>query len=141
MKTAGRENPKRWATMPRNREHGAAGQNRSCSIQWAAKQENFQPAQKCFFLTSSFIELTGKVRAGIRLTSPSGVEPEKLSHCLLLPCIATMRNPISTANRTLLMHLTVSSKDNRVCTWMTSLTLYQACIKGAFTDKRISASV
>src|SRR5208283_1662254 len=61
MKTAGRENPKRWATMPRNREHGAAGQNRSCSIQWAAKQENFQPAQKCFFLTSSFIEQIGKV--------------------------------------------------------------------------------
>jgi hypothetical protein len=62
MKTAGRENPKRWATMPRNREHGAAGQNRSCSIQWAAKQENFQPAQKCFFLTSSFIEQTGYIK-------------------------------------------------------------------------------
>jgi hypothetical protein len=28
---------------------------------WAAKQENFQPAEKCFFLTSPFIELTGQV--------------------------------------------------------------------------------
>jgi len=27
---------------------------------WAAKQENFQPAEKCFFLTSPFIELTGQ---------------------------------------------------------------------------------
>jgi hypothetical protein len=28
---------------------------------WAAKQENFQPAEKCFFLTSPFIELTGQM--------------------------------------------------------------------------------
>jgi hypothetical protein len=26
---------------------------------WAAKQENFQPAERCFFLTSPFIELLG----------------------------------------------------------------------------------
>jgi len=30
---------------------------------WAAKQENFQPAEKCFFLTSPFIELTGSYPA------------------------------------------------------------------------------
>jgi hypothetical protein len=37
MKTATRENPNRWAS---DRAHGAAGQNRSCSFKWAAKQEN-----------------------------------------------------------------------------------------------------
>src|SRR5580658_4167471 len=58
MKTAGRENPNRRGTVPRNRAHGAVGQNRSRSIRWAAKQEKFQPAQKCFFLTSTFIELS-----------------------------------------------------------------------------------
>jgi hypothetical protein len=56
MKTAGRENPN--ATVPCNRANGAEGQNRSCSIRWAAKQENFQPEEMCFFLTSPFIELT-----------------------------------------------------------------------------------
>jgi hypothetical protein len=50
MKTAGRENPNRWGTAPRNRAHGAVGQNNSRSIVWAEKQENFQPREKCFFL-------------------------------------------------------------------------------------------
>jgi hypothetical protein len=58
MKTAGRENPNRWAKASSNRAHGAAAQNRSCSIPWAAKQENVQPLQMCFFLTSTFIELS-----------------------------------------------------------------------------------
>ena len=58
MKTAGRENPNRWGNASSNRAHGADGQNRSCSIMWAAKQENFQPTEMCFFLTSPFIELT-----------------------------------------------------------------------------------
>jgi len=57
MKTAGRENPNRCAKVASNRAHGAAAQNRSCSITWAAKQENFQPMERCFFLTSPFIEL------------------------------------------------------------------------------------
>jgi hypothetical protein len=56
MKTAGRENPDRWAKLSSNRALGAGNQNRSCSIMWAAKQENFQPAESCFFLTSPFIE-------------------------------------------------------------------------------------
>jgi hypothetical protein len=59
MKTAGRENPDRWAKLSSNRALGAGDQNRSCSIMWAAKQENFQPAERCFFLTSPFIELLG----------------------------------------------------------------------------------
>ena len=76
MKTAGRGNPNRWVTVPNNRAHGAEGQNRSCSITWAEKQEKFQPTQECFFtwaekqekfqptqecffLTSTFIELIG----------------------------------------------------------------------------------
>jgi hypothetical protein len=57
-KTASRENPNRWAHVPSNRAHGAAVQNRSCSIKWAAKQENVQPLETCFFLTSTSIELT-----------------------------------------------------------------------------------
>jgi len=59
MKTADSENPNRWATLASNRAHGAAGQNRSCSIKWAAKQENVQPLEMCFFLTSPFIEQIG----------------------------------------------------------------------------------
>src|SRR6266481_38449 len=58
MKTAGRETPIHGVAWPRNRAHGAAGQNRSRSIKWAAKQEKFQPKGMCFFLTSPFIELT-----------------------------------------------------------------------------------
>ena len=39
-------------------EHMArVGQNRSRSLKWAEKQENFQPMEMCFFLTSTFIEL------------------------------------------------------------------------------------
>jgi hypothetical protein len=58
MKTAGRENPNRRANVSRTRAHGADGQNKSCSIQWAAKQEKVRPTEMCFFLTSPFIELT-----------------------------------------------------------------------------------
>ncbi len=57
MKTAGRENSNRWTILSSNRAASAGGQNRSCSIQWAAKQEKFRPMQQCFFLTSTFIEL------------------------------------------------------------------------------------
>ena len=63
MKTAGRENPNRRANVSCTRAHGADGQNKSCSIQWAAKQEKVRPMQKCFFLTSTFIELTRRLNA------------------------------------------------------------------------------
>jgi hypothetical protein len=56
MKTADRENPKRWATTPGNRTNGAAGQNRSRLIKWAAKQEGLQLEGRFFLLTSTFIE-------------------------------------------------------------------------------------
>jgi hypothetical protein len=62
MKTADRENPIHGATWPRNRARGALGQNRTSSIEWAEKQEKFQPQEKCFFLTSPFIELSSGVR-------------------------------------------------------------------------------
>jgi hypothetical protein len=65
MKTAGRENPNHWAKVSSNRAHGAADQNRSCSIKWAAKQEKVRPLQECFFLTFLFIEL-------IRSLEPTG---------------------------------------------------------------------
>ena len=58
MKTAGRGNPNRWVQVSSNRAHGVARQNRPCSIEWAAKQGNFQPKEMCFSLTSTFIELT-----------------------------------------------------------------------------------
>jgi hypothetical protein len=56
MKTAGRGNPNRWTAKLSNRAHGAAGQNRSCAIKWAAKEENFQPRDKFFSLTFPFID-------------------------------------------------------------------------------------
>jgi hypothetical protein len=57
MKTAGRENPNHKGRIAPATEHMVrARQNRSCSIKWAAKQENFQPKEVCFFLTSTFIE-------------------------------------------------------------------------------------
>src|ERR1700676_4122268 len=57
MKTAGRENPNHRSTVLH--EHMArVGQNRSRSLKWAEKQENFQPKEMCFFLTSTFIEPT-----------------------------------------------------------------------------------
>jgi hypothetical protein len=55
MKTAEGKNPNRWATMPGNRAHGAEGQNRSCSIKWAEKAENFSRGG-VFFLTFPFRE-------------------------------------------------------------------------------------
>src|SRR5258708_28524246 len=60
MKTAGRENPNPRVALPRNRAHGAVGQDRSRSIKRAAKQEKFQPKEVCFFLTSPLIELIGR---------------------------------------------------------------------------------
>jgi hypothetical protein len=59
MKTAGRETPNRRAHPPGNRAHGAGDQNKSCLINWAAKQEKFQPQGTFFLLTSTFIELIG----------------------------------------------------------------------------------
>jgi hypothetical protein len=58
MKTADKENPNRWDILVSNRAPGAGSQNRSCSIKWAAKQGNGQPLERCFLLTSTFIELT-----------------------------------------------------------------------------------
>ena len=43
--------------MSSDRVYGAAGQKKLCSITWAEKQEKLQPLEKCFFLTSPFMEL------------------------------------------------------------------------------------
>ena len=60
-----RSDENRWQRKPKPQEHNAptehmarVGQNRSRSIKWAEKQENFQPKEMCFFLTSTFIEHT-----------------------------------------------------------------------------------
>jgi hypothetical protein len=62
MKTAGSENPNHGGTLPRNRAHGAVGQNKSLSIKWAEKQEKLQPKEMCFFLTSPFIDASSTGR-------------------------------------------------------------------------------
>ena len=62
MKTADSENPNRGVAWPRNRAHGAIGQNQSRAIKRAEKQEKLQPKEVCFFLTSPFIELFGSIR-------------------------------------------------------------------------------
>jgi hypothetical protein len=69
MKTAGKENLTRWTILFSNRALGAGGQNGSCSIQWAAKQEKFGPMQKCFFLTSTFIEVVSRGQCNTGLQS------------------------------------------------------------------------
>jgi hypothetical protein len=61
MKTAGRENPNHGVTLPRDRAHGAVGQNTSRSMKWAATQEKFQPLEMCFFSTSPFMELISPI--------------------------------------------------------------------------------
>src|SRR6476469_11242097 len=83
MKTAGRENPIHGVTSPRNRAPGAVDQNRSCSIKWAAKQEKCQPLELCFFLTSTFIELTRHVESGYPIQRCAIVDRRALSRRLL----------------------------------------------------------
>jgi hypothetical protein len=87
MKTAGRENLNHW-TILSNRAPGAGGQNQSCSIQWAAKQEKFRPQEKCFFLTSPFIELLRPYPPGpqdnFRLADHPGVGPSMTISALVI---------------------------------------------------------
>jgi hypothetical protein len=71
MKTAGRENPNHWAKVSSNRAPGAADQNRSCSIKWAAKQEKVRPLRGCFFLTFLFIELIRRFVASMSQSEPN----------------------------------------------------------------------
>src|SRR5258708_22874315 len=89
MKTVGRENPNRWATLFSNRAPGAGSQNRSCSITWAAKRGNGQPLERCFFLTSTFIERFSK------FPIPHAVVRNQLGYvrmcCLIVGQRATVR--------------------------------------------------
>ena len=59
MKTADRENPNRRVKL-HSRTPERYVQNSSRSFQWAAKEEKIR-AGGVFFLTSTFIELTGYV--------------------------------------------------------------------------------
>ncbi len=65
---------------------------------WAAKQENFQPAEKCFFLTSPFIELTGHVESLFRHLSDYGSVNQALT-CGAVKIIAALigfcRSPVT----------------------------------------------
>src|SRR5712664_1460398 len=87
MKTAGRENPNHGVALPRNRAHGAVGQNRSRSIKWAEKHENFRPTELCFFLASTFIDLP-------RACGPtSSLEPQPIWLQLLIAWNSAVRTP------------------------------------------------
>src|SRR5258708_30755690 len=103
MKTAGRENPNHGVAWPHNRAHGAVGQNRSYSIQWAAKQEKFQPKGMCFFLSSTFIERFSKFeRPGAwcseinKLARPVSLSFGPKTSCLgtIVPQTVAQRRPL-----------------------------------------------
>src|SRR5487761_247741 len=99
MKTAGRENPNRWAHVFINRARGAAGQN-PCLFKWAAKQEKLQSLEELFFLTSPFIEryLVGQLyglRSGILRSGDSGARtaPKSLRSKSVTYVAGTFCNP------------------------------------------------
>src|SRR5262245_60253628 len=56
MKTAGSENPNRWATVSGNRAHGATGQEQILLNQVGCEERKIPPKGVIFFLTSTFIE-------------------------------------------------------------------------------------
>jgi hypothetical protein len=58
MKTAGRENPNRCATVHSNRDHRTAGQNRSLLNQVGCEARKTPAVGEVSFLTSPLIELT-----------------------------------------------------------------------------------
>ena len=61
MKTAGRENPNRRATVPDDRAHGATGQEQILLNQVGCEARKIAAVGEIFFLTSTFIELTRQV--------------------------------------------------------------------------------
>jgi hypothetical protein len=56
MKTAGRENPNRWAAKPSNRAHGAAGQEQILLNHVGCEERKIPAKGAIFFLTSALIE-------------------------------------------------------------------------------------
>jgi hypothetical protein len=56
MKTAGRENPNRRATVPDNRAPGAEGQEQILLNQVGCEERKIPAKGAIFFLTSTFIE-------------------------------------------------------------------------------------
>jgi hypothetical protein len=64
---------------------------------WTAKQENFQPAEKCFFLTSPFIELIGYLPYQdfrFPISVNRALSPFWVVRSLLLPIFIATRPPI-----------------------------------------------
>jgi hypothetical protein len=57
MKTAGRENPNRWATIAQQPSTWRGRSEQILLIQVGCEQERFQPPGTFSFLTSLFIEL------------------------------------------------------------------------------------
>src|SRR5215831_9414488 len=98
MKTAGRENPNRWAAKLSNRATGAEGQNRSCSIKWAAKVKKFQP-WRYFFLDFPFYRTNQALAPYFRVESPQ-YEPlfvmwtGALDFCLFCFALASSRTAV-----------------------------------------------
>jgi hypothetical protein len=58
-----RENPNRWLTAIKHTELKARPVRTISLDHGARKQEKLRPQEKCFFLTSPFIELPGQKRA------------------------------------------------------------------------------
>jgi hypothetical protein len=79
-KADGSDNPNDGGTLPRNRAHGAVGQNTIRSIKRVEKREKFQPKEMCFFWTSPFIELMwASLPLPSRITGGGGLPDSSLS--------------------------------------------------------------
>jgi hypothetical protein len=60
MKTAGRENPKRWATTSQQPSTWCGRSEQISFIHMGCEARKIPAAGEIFFLTSAFIELTGR---------------------------------------------------------------------------------
>jgi hypothetical protein len=78
MKTAGRENPNHGVALPHDRAHDAEEQNRSRSIKWAAKQEQFQPQGDVFFLDFSLYRTFQELAPTKTLSSACRLREQRL---------------------------------------------------------------
>src|SRR5438445_3050361 len=116
MKTAGRENPNHGVAWPRNRAHGAVGQNRSRSSKWAEKQEKVQPKEMSFFLTSPFIEQTGSWTSSGNGTALLAARSAVQLLSLLFICVTlTLPSPFTFINSVMpTKHSSISIDDDKL---------------------------
>ena len=94
MKTAGRENRKRYTSVVASRAPGTEGQNKPARRGRAGRQEKLRPQEKCFFLDSFYGTYQELAHRGehqlVRIvakpvawaTKPVRVRRRKRKHCL-----------------------------------------------------------